>query len=45
MILRKHGIKQIHFDWYKENHDYYIDEAGCVYMLQGLNFDYTDVTF
>lgn len=37
--------KHSQYDWYKGKYEHHIDEVGCVYTLQGLDFDYTAVIF
>lgn len=37
--------KHSQYDWYKGNYEHHIDEVGCIYTLQGLDFDYTATIF
>lgn len=33
------------YNWYKKSYEHHLDEVGCIYTLQGLDFDYTAAIF
>ena len=33
------------YKWYQEMYNHHLDEVGCIYTLQGLDFDYTAAIF
>lgn len=33
------------YNWYQKSYEHHLDEVGCIYTLQGLDFDYTAAIF